>query len=436
MKESFRSEADYDDDRLDRTIWARQRATGWSRRRTIQTLFGAAVGGVALQGLTRHARAANYPNGVAKDVSTNFYARGTNYESRFENFKGLGYLTPVSHFFIRNHTQTPIIDAASWALSIEGPGVSSPTTFTLDQLKAFPSVSLVRAIECAGNGRSFYNPPSDPALVRNRPTPSSTAAGTAWIYGAVSVSEWTGVRLSTLLAAAGLNTSGPNAAVDVLPEGLDDPVSSFGRVRRPLPISRALENDVLVVYGQNGEALAPDHGFPARLLVPGWVGISNIKWLGKITVSNTPLAGTGINWFDTQYRFTGNLIDYPTDQPGGPRIFQQNIKSAFELPFPAVLERGTQLITGRSWSALGTIASVEVSFNDGLTWRRAVIKQGTNGLQAWAQWQIPWLVPTPGVYSLKARAVDSAGNSQPLNVPYNTNGYLLNAITRHQVTIV
>lgn len=411
MSEFFKSAADYDDDRLDRKIWATQRATGWSRRKVIQTLFGAAVGGAALHALPGRAYGANYPGGVAKDVSVNFFTRGTNFESRFANFKGLGYLTPVSHFFIRNHTQTPIIDGATWSLSVEGPGVTTPTTFTLAQLQALPAVTLTRAVECAGNGRSFFNPPSDPALVTNRPTPTSTAAGTAWIYGAVGVSAWTGVRLSTLLNAAGVLTSGPGAAVDVLPEGLDDNFGTFGKVRRPIPISRALEDDVLVVYGQNGAALAPDHGFPARLLVPGWVGIANIKWLGKITVSNAPLAGTGINWFDTQYRFTGNIIDYPTDQPGGPRLSTQNVKSAFELPSPATLTRGVNLITGRSWSAKGSIAQVEVSFNDGITWRRAVLKQGGNGHQAWAEWQIPWVVTAPGVYQIRARAVDNQGNS-------------------------
>jgi DMSO/TMAO reductase YedYZ molybdopterin-dependent catalytic subunit len=412
MNEHFSSEENYDAVRLEQHIWKQRRQNGWSRRRALKTLFGATIGGLALAGLPRRAFAQTPPPIVKPTPDSIFRTLSTNRETLFHAFKGKGYLTPASHFFVRNHTTTPIIDGETWSLSIEGAGVDTPTTFSLDDLLEFEPVTLTRAIECAGNGRSFFNTQQ-----------GQTVSGTAWRFGAIGVGEWTGVRLADLLDAAGVNAS----AVDVLPEGLDDPVGANGRVRRPIPISRALAEDVLVVYGLNGELLPPDHGYPARLLVPGWIGIANIKWLGRIEVTTSPVF---TQWNTGQYRFFGNATDYP----GEPILTTQVIKSAFELPFPATLKRGVNLITGRSWSAAGTIKQVDVSFDNGVTYKRASIKQGGNGHQAWAEWQIPW-TSTVGSYTLKAKAIDNLNNTQPLTVPFNSQGYLFSAIAGHPVTV-
>ncbi|WP_165225522.1 sulfite oxidase [Aquisphaera insulae] len=406
------NERNYDQDRLERHVWERQRTTGLSRRSVMRNLAGLAAGVSAFAGSPLRSYGQSAPPIVKPTPPDKFRILGTNRETLFQAFKGQGYLTPASLFFVRNHTSTPRIDADTWSLSIEGSGVARPITFTLDDLHALPSVTVTRAIECAGNGRSFFTSQQ-----------KQTVSGTAWLLGAIGVGEWTGVRLSTLLELAGVKAS----AVDVLPEGLDSEVGTSGHVRRPIPIGRALDDDVLVVYGLNGELLPPDHGFPARLLVPGWIGIANIKWLGRITVYEEPVFTT---WNTTQYRFFGNPVDYP----GDPILTTQTIKSAFELPFPATLKPGINLITGRSWSAAGTIARVDVSINNGATYTRATLKPNSNGYQAWAEWQIPW-VARPGQYTLKARAVDDLGNTQPLTVPYNSMGYLFSAIAGHPVTV-
>lgn len=412
MNHNFQSEQDYDRDRFDRHVWGQQRATGLSRREVLRNLAGLAAGVTAF-GASPLRSLGQAPSPIVKPTPADkFRALGTNRESLFQAFKGQGYLTPASLFFVRNHTSTPRIDGDTWSLSIEGPGVARPTTFTLDDLTALPSVTLTRAIECAGNGRSFFTSQQ-----------GQTVSGSAWLLGAIGVGEWTGVRLSTLLDLAGVRPT----AVDVLPEGLDDVVGTTGHVRRPLPVGRALEDDVLVVYGMNGDVLPPDHGFPARLLVPGWIGIANIKWLGRITVYEEPVFTA---WNTTQYRFFGNPVDYP----GEPVLTTQTIKSAFELPFPARLKSGINLLTGRSWSAAGKIERVDVSVNDGRTYTRATLKPGGNGYQAWAEWQIPWSA-RPGNYTLKARATDDRGNTQPLTVPYNSSGYLFSAIAGHPVTV-
>lgn len=411
----YKSEFDYDDDRLDRFVWRRQRFTGQSRREVLKTLAALAAGAGIFGGTAQRASA------IVKPVpNSQFRTLGTNRETRFEAFKGQGYVPPSSLLFIRNHTDTPAIDPLTWRLTVDGPGVATPTRFSLAQLRALPSVTLIRAIECAGNGRSFFN-------TQQAVNPAVT--GSAWRLGAIGVGEWKGVRLGTLLTAAGLKGS----AVDVLPEGLDNVVTAEqGHVRRPLPISRAVQDDVLVVYELNGQPLPPDHGFPARLLVPGWIGIANIKWLGRIQVFEEPVF---TQWNTGQYRFFGNDTDYP----GQPVLTTQTIKSAFELPWlpdsPAPLTAGSQLITGRSWSAAGTIAKVEVSFNDGATWQRATLKPGGNGHQAWAEWRIPWS-PKAGAHVLKARATDNLGNTQPVASVYNGQGYLFNAQVRHAVSVV
>jgi DMSO/TMAO reductase YedYZ molybdopterin-dependent catalytic subunit len=291
------------------------------------------------------------------------------------------------------------------------------TEFSLDDLRRLPSRTQTAFIECAGNGRSFY--------ASQQGTP---AAGTQWRLGAVGVARWRGVPLSEVLERAGLHRS----AVDVMPQGLDANVVSGGvdqgRVRRPLPIAKALD-DVLIAYEMNGAPLPPDHGFPARLVVPGWIGIASVKWLGQIEVSDQPLFSP---WNTTSYRLVGG--DYPADSPP---IANQVIKSAFELPFGAQLPRRRETrLTGRAWSGSGApIRHVEVSADGGGSWRPARL-DGPNLPNAWTRWSLDWRPRTAGPAGLQARATDWRGATQPATAPFNDNGYLFGAVVRHPVTVV
>jgi DMSO/TMAO reductase YedYZ molybdopterin-dependent catalytic subunit len=411
MVRDLRDEAVFDAERRERRLWMLQRGSGLSRREALAQLGWLALGGAALASgvsLPRRAFAQAAPPAVVKPTPENiFRTLNTNRESLFEAFKDQGYLTPASHFFVRNHTSTPSIDAATWALRIEGAGVDNPITLSYEDLLCFRSVTRTRAIECAGNGRSFFD--------TQQGTP---AGGTAWRLGAIGVAEWRGVRLSDILDRAGVNAR----ALDVMPIGLDPEVNTDGHVRRPLSIEKALD-DVLVVYEMNGQPLPPDHGYPARLLVPGWVGIANIKWVGSIEVATEPLFSA---WNTTQYRYTG------PDYPDTPVLSTQVLKSAFELPLPATLAAGEQRLTGRSWSAVGSIRSVEVSI-DGGAWQPAELT-GRNIRQAWAQWGVSWQA-TAGSHVLRARATDSEGNVQPDSVPFNDSGYLFGAVVNHPITV-
>jgi sulfane dehydrogenase subunit SoxC len=219
----------------------------------------------------------------------------------------------------------------------------------------------------------------------------------------------------------------------VMPEGLDAVVGSSGHVRRPMPLEKAL-NDVLIVYAMNGETLPADHGFPVRMLVPGWVGISSIKWVGKITVSEEPLFCL---WNTSQYRLFGSAY------PDTPLLTNQMVKSAFELPLPGTLSAGPQTLTGRSWSGSGNVNRVEVSMDGGATWREAALGPPKRDLhdsgrrnipQAWVQWWIDWN-PSPGSYALRARATDRHGSTQPPTVPFNDFGYAFWAVVQHPVNV-
>jgi DMSO/TMAO reductase YedYZ molybdopterin-dependent catalytic subunit len=346
-----------------------------------------------------------------------FTVLGTNAETRFEALKGTGYLTPVERFFVRDHTATPLIEATTWRLRIFGSGLrGAPLELSYDQLRALPSTELTCAIECAGNGRSFYG--------TQQGTP---APGSQWKLGAIGVARWRGVLLRDLLELAGIRR---RHAVDLMPEGLDATVVvngvDQGHVRRPLPVDKALR-DVLVAYDMNGAPLLPDHGFPARLVVPGWIGIANIKWLGQIEVADHPLFSF---WNTTQYRLTG-----PTYPPDSPPITNQVVKSAFELPFPATLPAGVpQVLTGRSWSGHRRIRRVDVSLDGGATWKRARLGD-VDEPKAWVQWQVDWTPPAPGSYAVLARATDGGGRVQPDAVPFNDGGYLFWAVVRHPVTV-
>jgi DMSO/TMAO reductase YedYZ molybdopterin-dependent catalytic subunit len=177
----------------------------------------------------------------------------------------------------------------------------------------------------------------------------------------------------------------------------------------------------------NDEPLLPDHGAPVRVVVPGWVGVANIKWVGQIQVAAEPLYSL---WNTAQYRLVGP--HYPPDEPP---LTNQAVKSAFELAWNAELPAGRPVVLeGRSWSGLGSIAQVEISTDGGQSWQRAEL-YGPNLPNAWVRWRLRWRPTTTGPRQLLARATDTAGRTHPESVPYNTGGYLFWAVVRHPVSV-
>jgi DMSO/TMAO reductase YedYZ molybdopterin-dependent catalytic subunit len=301
------------------------------------------------------------------------------------------------------------VDTSKWRLKVEGSGVQKPMELTYHELISLPSVSVTRYVECAGNGRTFFESAY-----------GKKADGTQWKLGAIGVAEWTGVPLAEVLERAGLKKS----ARDVMPEGIDDL-----KVRRPMPVAKALEDDTLLVYAMNGQPLPPDHGFPVRTLVPGWIGIANIKWIGRIDVSEKPLF---TSWNTDTYVLIGP--DYKPEPPSkGPVLSDQDLKSALELPWGGQISGARRLIRGRSWSPFGKIAKVEYSFDQGQTWQAARLRE-PNIAAAWVRWDFDW-EPKPGKHAIRVRATDEKGNTQPDKVPFNQQGYLYNAAVDHPVDV-
>lgn len=412
-REDLRDERVYAQERSDEYVWRRARELGVSRRRFLQLVAAGAVSLTASAGVARALRRAQAapaaPLLVKPTPPELFFDFGSNREMRWENLHGRGYLVPNDLFFIRNHSATPRLDARTWRLKVEGSGVSRPLELTYDDILAMPPVSVIRYVECAGNGRSFFEG-----------TYGRRASGTQWRLGAVGVAEWTGVPLREVLDRAGLKRT----ARDLMPEGLDDL-----KVRRPLSIAKALEEDTLLVYAMNGQPLPPDHGFPARVLTPGWIGIANIKWVGRIEVSEQALYSS---WNTDFYVMIGP--DYRPQPPAkGPILSSQNLKSAFELPWDGEISAGRRVVRGRSWSPAAKIARVEYSVDRGITWQAARLRE-PNIARAWARWDFEW-DPRPGSHSLRVRATDEAGSTQPAIVPFNEQGYLFNAVVGHPIIV-
>lgn len=331
-----------------------------------------------------------------------------NVEMRWAEVDPDEYLTPNDRFFVRSHSATPTIDPSTWRLRIDGDAAARPVTFTYDQLKAMPSVTSTYALECAGNGRAFFE------AAHGRTPP-----GALWGLGAIGVAEWTGVPLAALVNRSGVRAS----AVEVVAEGLDDL-----HVRRPLPLQRAMAEDTLVALAMNGEPLPPDHGFPARLIVPGWAAVASVKWLGRLEIT----AERAFTWWNTEH-YVLRGPGYRSDGPGDGEVIRgQVMKSALELPTPAILPAGRVILTGRSWSPVARIARVEIS-TDGRTWSDARLRE-PNLPGAWARWSFDWDA-SPGSYRVRVRATDGHGQTQPTEVPWNERGYLYGGIVEHPVEV-
>ncbi|MEV7232814.1 sulfite oxidase [Streptomyces sp. NPDC051020] len=413
-------ESAYDRHRLSQWLSGDARADGVTRRRLL-TLLAATAAGAALP--VPHLAHAADPTIVKPLPPEWFIRRDTNAETRWEALRGTGHRTPNELFFVRNHTATPVLDAADWRLRLWGsglrgsPGEDRPVEFGYDDLRALPAVTRTAFVECAGNGRSYF-----------RTQQGETVTGTPWTLGAIGVAHWRGVRLADVLRKAGLSSY----AVDVQPRGLDAEFFSggenLGRVRRPLPLAKALD-DVLLAYEMNGESLPYDHGYPVRVLVPGWVGISSIKWVGDIEVSTQPLYSP---WNTIFYRLFGSA--YPEE--GSAPLTRQVVRSAFELASGARFARGKgQVLHGRSWSGAGAIARVDVSTDGGASWRPARLHDRPRA-GTWTRWSLTWKPDTAGDTHLLARATDTAGRTQPDTAVANTQGFLFDAVVRHPVTVI
>jgi len=290
-----------------------------------------------------------------------------------------GIVTPSSLHYERHHSGVPTINPDKHEVLIHGL-VERPLVFTMAELKRLPSVSRIHFLECSGNSASEYQ--GEPGI-----NPQQTA-------GLLSCSEWTGVLLSTLLREVGVK---PNARW-ILAEGAD-----ASRNARSIPLGKAMD-DVLIAYGQNGEAVRPEQGYPVRLVVPGWEGNINVKWLQRLHLIDQPamtrdeaadytdLLTNGKSW---QFSFVMEAKSIVTRPAGGQH-----------LAGPGLYE-----ITGLAWSGRARVAAVEVSTDAGRNWRMVELQQ-PNLKNAVVRFRLPWNWDGNEAV-IGSRCIDETGYVQP-----------------------
>ncbi|HUJ22124.1 MAG TPA: sulfite oxidase [Bryobacteraceae bacterium] len=337
-------------------------------------------------------------------------ARPEDFEMPLEGFAT--WITPVDRFFVRTHVYTPKVDPAQWRLRIEGE-VATPMTLSLADLRQFPRAELVSVLECAGNGRGFYQP---------------AVAGLQWTHGAVGNARWSGIRLADVLKKAGPNAS----AKEVLLNGADVPLGTMPDFVRTIPLEKAVHRDTLLAFEMNGEPLNASHGFPLRVVAPGWAGDNWVKWLTNVEVRHQEFDGF---FMKTAYRrpvrtvAPGAAVD-PADMTPVTSI---RPKSVIASPVEGqTIATGPSTIRGAAWSGESPLKTVEVSTDRGRSWHPA--KLGPERAKyAWRLWEADWNAERRGSYVLMARATDEAGETQPLVEEWNPSGYLWNVIPQVRV---
>jgi sulfane dehydrogenase subunit SoxC len=325
-------------------------------------------------------------------------------------------LTPVGLHYLLVHYDVPLIEASAWRLDIGG-AVSAPATMSLEQLHAMPSSTVTTTMECAGNGR---------ALLRPR------ALSQPWLLEAVGTAEWTGVRLADVVAETGLRDD----AVEMLFTGADRGMEAgvVQRYERALSIDDALLSNALLAFAMNGQPLPPQHGFPLRLVLPGWYGMTNVKWLTNITAITEPFTG--------YQNASAYRLRESADDPGVPvtRILPRSLLVPPGIPDfysrQRLLGLGPCTIEGRAWSGWAPIETVEVSVDGGKTWQPAVLDPAPDDPHAWRRFTFWWAPTSEGDYELRSRCRDRASNAQPTESVWNRGGYSNNAAQRVLVTVV
>jgi len=327
-------------------------------------------------------------------------------------------ITPRHQFFVRSHFSLPSLTAREWRLQVDGE-VDSPFELTYDELRKLPAETRPATIECAGNGRAFLVP---------------KAKGVLWGTGAVGTAEWTGVLLSNVLRRAGVK---PNA-IEAIFQGADsgevtEEPQSPGVIHfeRSLPLTKANRPEVLLAYKMNGQDLNPEHGFPVRLVVPGWYGMASVKWLNRITLSSTPFNGY---WQSLEYSY----FQRSQGRPSLVAITEMPVKASIARPAPheAIPAGVVFRVFGAAWSGKSEIDSVEISIDGGSEWHSADLL-GRPLPYCWRLWEYQWQVPRdPGRYQLMVRATDKASAVQPSGRDPDRRGYMINHTIPVDVEVV
>jgi sulfite oxidase len=331
-------------------------------------------------------------------------------------------VTPTDKFFIRNNGLTPDAanlprDPKAWRIKVDGE-VNTPLDLALgDLMSRFENVTYALQLECGGNGRSFFSP---------------EARGNQWANGGVGCAQWTGVRLADVLKAAGLKSS----AVYTGHYGADPHLSgdaSKPSISRGVRLEKAMDPHTIIAFRMNGGDIPLIHGAPVRMVVPGWPGSVSLKWLNRIWVRDKEHDGPGMGGFSYRVPITPMV-------PGG-KTPESNMRILESMPVRSVItspSHGTRLsgggrqvaLRGAAWAGDNDIASVEISIDYGVTWKKADVKPPVNKY-AWQRFTANVTLPSAGYYEIWSKATDSKGTTQPFQAAnWNPQGYGGNPVSR------
>jgi DMSO/TMAO reductase YedYZ molybdopterin-dependent catalytic subunit len=316
-------------------------------------------------------------------------------------------ITPNDVFFVRSNYDGAEIDPAQYTLKVDG-DVDNPLTLRLDDLRRMDQVTQTITVECAGNGRGFYNP---------------KAAGIQWETGAVGTAVWKGVRLADVLRLA---KPRPTAS-HVVPNGNDvPPTPQAPDFIRSHPVWKALEPHTMIALEMNGQPLPHLHGGPARLIVPGWIGSASIKWLTQLTLADKEWDGP---FMQRSYR-----SPRAADPKDSYSLQSLECKSLVMNPHDgSQVSAGPQTVYGYAWAGEGVVTGVDVSTDGGTTWAAASLT-GPAHRYGWRRWEHPWVAPS-GPQTIMARATDSLGRVQPGSRARDPQGYRWNVIHAVRVNV-
>jgi DMSO/TMAO reductase YedYZ molybdopterin-dependent catalytic subunit len=327
------------------------------------------------------------------------------------------WITPNELFYVRHHTNAARPDAQAakeWKVEVGGE-VERPATITLDELKRLPKATITVTLECAGNGRAFYDPP---------------VPGIQWEKGAVGTARFTGVRLADVLKKVGVKASGKYVAAN----GAEKPVGTMPKFIRNVPMAKALHADTILAYEMNGQPIPVLHGFPLRLIVPGWEGAYSVKWLTHIQVIDKEHDGFFVK---TAYRYPNKRVAPGASVPAENMVPLTGlvVKSFINAPSEGGnFKPGKIRVAGFAWAGESFITKVDVSMDNGSTWTPARLGKERERY-AWQSFEHEFDITQPGSYLLMARATDDKGNMQPVAPQWNPSGYLWNVIDKVRINV-
>jgi DMSO/TMAO reductase YedYZ molybdopterin-dependent catalytic subunit len=362
------------------------------------------------------------------------------------------FITPAEDHYIRNHYPTPEIDAGEWTISVTGLS-DGDSELSIEALRTdYSTETVTHTMQCSGNGRSYFEP---------------QVGGNQWTYGAVGNTVWTGAPVREILEQFDVDTS-PGRYVSFM--GGDAPEDS-DIFTRSIPMRKVLE-DTILAYEMNGSPMYPEHGYPVRVVVPGWYGNNCVKWVERMHVMDrmvtSPEWEQYVNWQQSSYRLVWADAEQEENETidefdieaqmaseGGPLpyIYDQIVKSIIGFPGEgATVEPGPGgeiEVLGVAWAGDDEVERVEVSMDGGETWNDAEFFGPSPGPAAWRQFRYVWDAE-PGDYAIYSRATDELGRTQPATIsdpddglteiandqyPWNQGGYCATAYEPHGVQV-